>query len=206
MPTLLSLLLPLIILFSWLRLVGLGSHQLEGKLIGVMPIPLLARLYMHVMPVVISIVTAVLLAAFDVISRLWLLAPVVSGILLVGVPLRYTLSDTGIQRSFGAFRRWTEFAGVERARGGARLKPLPNTHRAHIWLSGSRGDDEFLQLMRVLIRNAYKGKTDITVFPGSQGARRSTGNQRHPLSRRWQRFSAVIPSRFVVVKLIRLAG
>ena len=169
MPTFLSLLLPLTILFSWLRLVGLGSRRLEGAPIGVMPIPLLARLFMHAMPVVISISTATLLAAFDVISWLWLLAPVVSGALLVGVPLGYTLSYTGIRRSFGVFRRWTEFAGVERAPGGARLKPLPNTRRAHIWLSGSRGDDEFLQLMRILIRNAYKGRTDVAIFPGSPG-------------------------------------
>lgn len=167
MAILLSLLLPLSILFSWLRLIGVGSHRLEGAPIGVMPIPLLARLYMHAMPIAISLVTAILLAALDVISWLWLAVPVISGVLLVSVPLRYTLSAAGIRRSFGGFRRWTEFAGVERAPGGARLKPLPNTHRAHIWLSGSRGDDDFLQLMRVLIRNAYKGKSDITVFPGS---------------------------------------
>jgi hypothetical protein len=167
MPTLLSLLLPLSILFSWLRLIGVGSHRLEGAPIGAMPIPLLARFYMHAMPIGISLITATLLAALDVVSWLWIPVPVVSGVLLVSVPLRYTLSATGIRRSFGGFRRWTEFAGVERAPGGARLKPLPNRHPAHIWLSGSRGDDDFLQLMRVLIRNAYKGKSDITVFPGS---------------------------------------
>jgi hypothetical protein len=167
MATLLSLLLPLSIVFSWLRLIGVGSHRLEGGPIGVMPIPLLARLYMHAMPIVISLITATLLAALDIISWLWIPVTIISGVLLVSVPLRYTLSATGIRRSFGGFRRWTEFAGVERAPGGARLKPLPNTHRAHIWLSGSRGDDDFLQLMRVLIRNAYKGKSDIAVFPGS---------------------------------------
>ena len=42
--------------------------------------------------------------------------------------------------------------------GGARLVPLPGSRPARVWLSGSRGDDEFLQTLRTLIRNAYKGK------------------------------------------------
>lgn len=176
MPTLLSLLLPLTILFSWLRLLGHGSRRLEGAPIGIMPIPLLARIYMHAMPILISLITAALLAAFHIISWMWMLAPIASGMLLLGVPLRYTLSEAGIRPSFGTFRRWTEFAGVERAPGGAHLKPLPNTRRARIWLSGSRDDDDFLQLMRILIRNAYKGKAVMVAFPRSRGVAGEQGD------------------------------
>lgn len=168
MTLLLTLLLPFMIAVSWIRLIGYGSHRFEGTPIGVMSLPLLARIYMHAVPVALSIALAVFLAATDTIAWSWVLAPVVSGVLLVAVPIRYTLSEKGIRRSFGVFRRWTEFAGVERSPGGARLKPLPKTRPARIWLSRSRGDDEFLQLLRTLIRNAYKGSTDIPAFPGAQ--------------------------------------
>lgn len=175
MTTLLSILLPILMLYSWVRLAGRGSHRFEGEPIGKMPLPLLARLYMHGLLVVTTLVIAVLLAVFDVMPWTWVLAPLVSGGLLIAVPLQYTLSERGIRRTFGTFRRWTEFAGVERAPGGARLKPLPSTRPARIWLSGSRGDDEFLQLMRTLIRNAYKGKTDVPVFPGNRPSSPDTG-------------------------------
>lgn len=168
MTTLLIFLVPVTIVFSWLRLFGFGSHQCEGTPIGVMPLPLLARLYMHVVPITISILTAVLAATYGATGWMWVLAPIVSGTALVALPLHYTISEKGIRRSFGTFRRWTEFAGVERSFGGARLKPLPRTRPAHIWLSGSRGDDEFLHLLRTLIRNAYKGSSDVPVFPGTK--------------------------------------
>jgi hypothetical protein len=161
------LLVPLSILISWLRLIGYGPHRFEGTPIGIMPLPLLARLYMHAVPVTVSILTAILLALYDVISGLWVLPPVVAGAILVALPIRYTFSEKGIRRTFGTFRRWTEFAGVERAPGGARLKPLSKARPARVWLSGSRGDDEFLQLLRTLIRNAYKGSADVPVFPGT---------------------------------------
>ena len=167
MTTLLTLLLPLTIASSWIRLIGYGSHRFEGTPIGVMTLPLLARVYMHAVPTGISLVTAMILAVTGYISWLWVFAPIISAALLVSIPIRYTLSEKGIRRSFGAFRRWTEFAGVERSAGGARLKPLPQTRPGRVWLSGSRGDDEFLQLLRILIRNAYKGSSETPAFPGS---------------------------------------
>ena len=176
MTTLLMLLVPLTIAFSWIRLIGYGSHRFEGTPIGVMPLPLLARIYMHAVPVTFSILTALLLAIYDVIPWLWTLVSVISGAALVALPIRYTLSEKGIRRTFGVFRRWTEFAGVERSPGGARLKPLPKTRPARVWLSGSRGDDEFLQLLRTLIRNAYKGSTEVPVFPGAHQAPTEQGN------------------------------
>lgn len=167
MTTLLIFLLPFTIAISWIRLFGLGSHQCEGTPIGEMPLTLLARLYMHIVPIAVSILTAMLAATYGATGWMWVIAPIISGSVLVALPLRYTISEKGIRRSFGTFRRWTEFAGVERSFGGARLKPLPRTRPAHIWLSGSRGDDEFLHLLRTLIRNAYKGSADIPAFPGT---------------------------------------
>lgn len=162
-------LVPLTILFSWLRLFGIGSHQLDGTTLGTMPVPLLARVYMHVIPIVISVIAAIAAVVSGVLPWWVILVAIASGAILVALPVRYTLTDTGIKRTFSAFRRWTEFAGVERAPGGAWLKPLRKTRPAHIWLSGSRGDDEFLQLLRTLIRNAYQGRSDIPTFPGTPG-------------------------------------
>jgi len=153
-----AVLVPLTIVISWLRLVGIGGRQTEGTRIETLRMPLLARIYMHAVPVAISVIVTIVAIAIRAVPWWMFGAPVISGAILIALPLRYTLTDAGMRRTFGLFRRWTEFAGVERARGGARLKPVRTVAPARIWLSGSRGDDEFLQLLRTLIRNAYQGR------------------------------------------------
>lgn len=153
------------IAYSWLRLLGRGSRRVEGTPIAVRPIPLLARIYMQAVPAGAAILAAIVTALLD--AAPWWLAvlAVASAIVLVAIPLRYTVTDRGARRTFGPFRRWTEFAGVARAPGGARLAPLPGSRPARVWLSGSRGDDEFLQTLRTLVRNAYKGKSEPAPMP-----------------------------------------
>ena len=56
---------------------------------------------------------------------------------------------------------------MRRAPGGARLIGVPKSRGMHIWLSGSRGDDEFLQFLRQTLKIAYKGTSVAS-------ARRST--------------------------------
>lgn len=163
----LAILVPLAILVSWLRLFGLGSRRLDGTFVAAVPIPLLARIYMHLMPITMTVVVTLVAALAGAVPWRVVVVPLVSGALLIAIPLSYTLTDRGIRRTLGRFRRWTEFAGVERARWGARLKPLRKSPPARIWLSGSRGDDEFLHLLRVLIRNAYQGRSGVPAFPGS---------------------------------------
>lgn len=159
----LVLLLPLIIGLTWARLLRPGN-RLEGTTISVVPLPLLARLRMHIAPIVLSLVVGCVLAALDLMPWLVLGAPLISGTLLVLIPVRYTLTDTGIRLGWTGFRRWTEFAAVRRAPGGARLVGTQRSRGFHIWLSASRGDDEFLQFLRGTVQNAYKG-TRIEGFP-----------------------------------------
>lgn len=152
----LVLLLPLIIFLTWARLIRPGN-RVEGRTLIIVPLPLLARLRMHALPIALSVLVGSLLAGADLMPWLGLVAPVLSGVLLLLIPVRYTLTDTGIRLGWADFRRWTEFAAVRRAPGGARLVGAPRSRGFHIWLSASRGDDEFLQFLRETVRNAYKG-------------------------------------------------
>jgi len=160
-------LLPIIIALTWLRLVRPGMNRIKGTVLYVVPLPVLARMRMHAMPSLLALVAGVVLVIVDAMS-VWLLAlPILSAILLVAIPVNYTLTDQGIRLGWSAFRRWTEFGGVRRAAGGARLPSVSGMRGMHIWLSRSRGDDEFLQVLRMLIRNAYKGSTTVVTFPGA---------------------------------------
>lgn len=162
---LLVILLPLIIALTWVRLFRPG-HHLEGTTLLVVPLPFLARLQMHVVPIMLSLVVGCVLAFMDVMPWQGLIPPVISSALLLLIPVRYTLTDVGIRLGWTEFRRWTEFAAVRRAPGGARLLGVQRSRGLHIWLSRSRGDDEFLHFLRETVRNAYKG-TRIQPFPAS---------------------------------------
>lgn len=172
MNLVLAALVPLTIFISWLRMFGFGSHTVDGTVIGTMSIPLLARAYMHAVPAGLALAVTLVAVISGAVPWWWLMVAILSASALIALPLRYTLTEKGIRRTFGRFRRWTEFAGVERAHGGARLKPLRKSPPARIWLSGSRGDDEFLQLLRTLIRNAYQGRSGLPPFPGASKPRK----------------------------------
>lgn len=171
----LLILIPIVTLaYSWIRLLGLGARRLEGRIVFERPLPLLSRLYMHAAPAGAAILATLSLAVPGEITWWWVLIAAGSSLALIAVPLRYTLTTIGMRRTCGPFRRWTEFAGVTRAPGGARLVPIPGSRPSRIWLSGARGDDEFLQAIRTLIRNAYKGTADPAPMPvivpaGEQG-------------------------------------
>jgi hypothetical protein len=165
---LLVVLLPIVIALTWARLIRPGVNHLEGTTLNVVPLPLLARMRMHALPSLFALALGFVLAATGIMSWWLMLLPLVSTILMMVLPVSYTLTDQGIRLGHAAFRRWTEFGGVRRAPGGARLQSVSGTRGMHIWLSRSRGDDEFLQVIRTLIKNAYKGKTGVVVFPGSR--------------------------------------
>ncbi len=152
----LAFILPLIIALTWVRLFRPG-HRVEGTTLIVVPLPLLARLRMHVVPIVLSLIVGFALVLMDQMPWQGMIVPIVSSALLVLIPVKYTLTDAGIRLGWTEFRRWTEFAAVRRAPGGARLIGVQRARGLHVWLSGSRGDDEFLQFLREIVRNAYKG-------------------------------------------------
>ncbi len=175
---LLSLLLILLVTgLTWVRLVRLGSSRLVGAPILISRVPLLARIRMHVVPAAGSLALAVVLAFRDN-AAWWMLAiPLLSGVTLFALPVHYTITETGIRLGWTRFRRWTEFAGVRRAPGGARLAGVHKARGMHIWLSGSRGDDEFLQFLRQMVRGAYKGTAVVIPFPSQRSAPASIAPQ-----------------------------
>jgi hypothetical protein len=77
--------------------------------------------------------------------------------LLLALPMRYTLTSRGIRAGWTPFRRWTEFGGVARRRGGVRLQGVAGARPLTVWLSGGRDDDDFVLLLRQLVRGSYKG-------------------------------------------------
>lgn len=171
----LILLLPLVIGLTWARLIRPGFNALQGTPILVVSLPLLARIRMHAAPAVVALALAAWLALRGDIPWWTLVIPVVSNALLIAIPVKYTLTNVGIRLGWTTFHRWTEFAGVRRAPGGARLVGVQRKKGLHIWLSGSRGDDEFLQFLRQTVRNAYQGKPGVIDFPqGRAPGSRST--------------------------------
>jgi len=168
--SLLVLLLPLVIGLTWARLIRPGFNRLQGTPILIVPLPLLARLRMHAIPALIVLLLAGFLIARGDLPWWAMLVPIVSNVLLVSIPVKYTLTSEGIRLGWTSFHRWTEFAGVRRAPGGARLVGVQRKFGMQIWLSGSRGDDEFLQYLRQTIRNAYQGRANVIPFPNAQPA------------------------------------
>lgn len=161
----LILLLPLVIGLTWARLIRPGFNALQGSPIRIVPLPLLARIRMHAIPALVALGLATWFAIRGDVSWWLVLVPMVSNALLIAIPVKYTLTDAGIRLGWTSFHRWTEFAGVRRAPGGARLVGVQRKMGLQIWLSGSRGDDEFLQYLRQTVRNAYQGKSSVVAFP-----------------------------------------
>ena len=98
--------------------------------------------------------------------------------LLLALPVRYTLTSQGIRAGWTPFRRWTEFGGVARRRGGVRLQGVAGARPLTVWLSGGRDDDDFVLLLRQLVRGSYKGhlgpEAGNPVMGGSPGAAPTT--------------------------------
>ena len=116
-------------------------------------------------PAALALAIGVALAVLYGQSWLWLAAAAGSTVLLLALPLKYTLTSTGIRMAWTAPRRWTEFASVRRATGGACLVGGHKLRDMRIWLSDSRGDDEFLHFLRQAITDAYKGNATVVPYP-----------------------------------------
>jgi hypothetical protein len=159
MEQFLVLLIPLCILWTWLSPIGLTNRTIEGTVIQITPITLLARIKRHAVTNFVTLVVTLSLVLADMASPLWLVAAVISAVGILSFPQVYTVTTRGIRVGRGNFHRWTEFAGVYRSRAGASLQSIRRRPDLPIWLSGSRDDDEFVHLLRTLVRDSYKGKT-----------------------------------------------
>lgn len=164
------LLVPLLILWAWLLPIGLTNRRIEGSILQIRSIPALARVKRHTLPHALAAIAATTLAALDLASPWWIVVVLASFATIVAVPQRYVVTTRGIRTGRGSFRRWTEFAGVHRSKAGVTLQTIGRLPDVPIWLSRSRGDDEFVHLLRTLVRDSYKGK--MTSFPVTQSPAR----------------------------------
>jgi hypothetical protein len=154
----LSIILILTLVVTWVRLFRPVHKNVEGNTIRVAPLPLLAKIRMHSVPSVLALILSVGLVLTGNLAWWALAIPIASTILLLSIPVEYTITDEGIRLGWTEFRRWTEFAGVRRAPFGARLLGVSGKRGMNIWLSGSRDDDDFLHFLRQTQKNAYKGR------------------------------------------------
>ena len=129
-----------------------------GEFVRRYPLPLLARIRLHRGPMLLLLVAGAAGIALDRVrpETLGLAALAMIGVL--AVPVAYTLTDEAIVLGRTRPRRWTEFAGVGRRRGGACLQTVPGSRGMSVWLSDSRGDDELVLQLRQLVRASYKGQ------------------------------------------------
>ena len=97
------------------------GEPVAGNIVRRETLSVLGRLRMHGPPAAILYLAAI---ALLVVGRIGLLTVlVVTGLLalLLALPVRYIMTSQGIRAAWTPFRRWTEFGGVARRRGGVRL-------------------------------------------------------------------------------------
>lgn len=152
------LLIPALLIWAWVIPIGIGSRRTEGTVLQVRSLPLLARVKRHTLPNAVTSGVTIALVSMELADPWWLLAMVGSMLALIAMPQRYIVTTRGIRTGRGRFRRWTEFAGVYRSPAGATLQTIGRLPDLPIWLSGDLGDDEFVHLLRTLVRDSYKGK------------------------------------------------
>jgi hypothetical protein len=147
----------------------------SGNLVGRETLSVLGRLRMHGPSVGLVFVASVVLLLLGNIGPLTLLLVTALLALLLALPVRYTMTSRGIRAAWTPFRRWTEFGGVARRRGGVRLQGVAGARPLIVWLSGGRDDDEFVLLLRQLVRGSYKGRLGPEAGVPVNEAAHSTG-------------------------------
>jgi hypothetical protein len=153
-----ALLFILISLALYTRVWTPWGETASGDLVRRESVGVLGRLRMHG-PAAAAVFAAALAASvMGLIGPLDLLAVLALLALLLALPLRYTVTTRGIRAGWTPFRRWTEFGGVARRPGGVRLQGVAGARPLTVWLSGDRDDDEFVLLLRQLVRGSYQGR------------------------------------------------
>ena len=133
------------------------GERASGNLVRRERLSLLGRLRMHGPATAILAVATVVAAVLGQVGPSVALVVLTLLALLLALPMRYTLTSRGIRAGWTPFRRWTEFGGVARRPGGVRLQGVAGARPLTVWLSGGRDDDDFVLLLRQLVRGSYKG-------------------------------------------------
>lgn len=155
------ILLPLLPLALWAFLTGWTPSHTEGEPLVVVPISLLSRIKMIATPMVLGLVVIVAMNVFGDANLISLAILGVIFVVLISIPISYTLTTVGIRVGKGRFRRWTEFAGVRRSATGVTLVGGQRASSYPIFLSGDRGDDDFVYMLKHLIQDSYKGRATV---------------------------------------------
>jgi hypothetical protein len=134
-----------------------GGERTSGNLVRLETLSLFGRLRMHGPHVAALIVVAIISALLGWVSPIVAMLAMIMAVGVIFMPVHYTVTSTGIRSGGTPFRRWTEFGGVARQAGGVRLQGVAGARPQTIWLSGGRDDDEFVLLLRQLVRGSYKG-------------------------------------------------
>jgi hypothetical protein len=87
------------------------GERASGNLVGVETLSVLGRLRMHGPSVSLVFAVSLVLLALGKISSLTLLLVTALLVLLLALPVRYTMTSRGIRAAWTPFRRWTEFGG-----------------------------------------------------------------------------------------------
>jgi hypothetical protein len=151
-----ALILLAVTLALFLRIWVPWGERASGNLVGRQTLAVLGRLRMHGPSVGLVFTASVVLLALGKIAPLTFLLVTALLALLLALPVRYTMTSRGIRAAWTPFRRWTEFGGVARRPGGVRLQGVAGARPLNVWLSGGRDDDEFVLLLRQLVRGSYK--------------------------------------------------
>lgn len=133
------------------------GERASGNIVRIESLSLFGRLRMHGPHVAALIIVAILGALLGWVNPVVALLAMVIAVSAILMPVHYTVTSTGIRSGGTPFRRWTEFGGVARRPGGVRLQGVAGARPQTIWLSGGRDDDEFVLLLRQLVRGSYKG-------------------------------------------------
>jgi len=167
METMLYALVPALLTLLLLgRIYRPWASRAPGALVREHPLPLLSRLRLHAGPAAIVVAGS---GAGVAIGRLplWVLPVLVALVVaVILVPVRYTFTTEGIACGRTPPRRWTEFAGVARRSGGARLQGIGGGRGVTVWLAGSHDIDETVLLLRRLVRGSYQGRTTTAAATG----------------------------------------
>jgi hypothetical protein len=134
-----------------------GGERTSGNIVRIESLSLFGRLRMHGPHVAALMIVAILTALLGWVNPIVALLAMVIAVSVIFMPVHYALTSTGIRSGGTPFRRWTEFGGVARRPGGVRLQGVAGARPQTIWLSGGRDDDEFVLLLRQLVRGSYKG-------------------------------------------------
>ncbi len=134
----------------------------RGPVIRREAVTLLGRMRMLWRPLLLLVLLATVGWWVGVVSGWAVIALVVGSLAFLALPVSYTLTPEGIRLGRLPLRRWTEFAGVSRRRWSVRLQGIggSSSRGMTVWLSGDREDDEFVLLLRQLVRGSYQGWID----------------------------------------------